>query len=356
MLRTILITLSLSLCAAGAWSDATLPTKDLEGTQDNPLLKRYEGSFIVAHDGKAFDEFVLPTGPLKEDTDKERRDQHNNHWFAPEQSLALEGRTTRLVYVVPAGRSPLEIVRNYQDEIEALGGQVLFACKGEACGGDPGRSSSGGGGEMSLAMVLYPEERINDPAFSNGNCALTERIKDQRYLAAELPEQQAHVSVLTYTLKVGSSCKALDGRTVAVVDIVESQGREQKMVKVDAAAMARAIATTGRIALYGILFDFDQAVVKAESAPALTEIAALLTANPDLKLLVVGHTDMAGTFEYNRALSQRRAEAVVTALVRDHDVDNARLLPVGVSFAAPLASNQTEEGRAQNRRVELVQY
>ena len=164
------------------------------------------------------------------------------------------------------------------------------------------------------------------------------------------------VSVLAYTLKAGHSCQALDGRTVAVVDVVEAKGRERKMVKVDAAAMARAIATTGRIALYGILFDFDQATVKAESAPALTEIAALLTANPDLKLLVVGHTDMAGTFEYNRTLSQRRAEAVVAALVRDHDVDKARLLPVGVSFAAPLASNQTEEGRAQNRRVELVQY
>ncbi len=151
---------------------------------------------------------------------------------------------------------------------------------------------------MSLAMVLSPEERINAPAFSNGHCALTERIKDQRYLAAALPAQQAHVSVLAYTLKAGSSCEALDGRTVAVVDLVESQGREQKMVKVDAAELARAIATTGRIALYGILFDFDQAAVKAGSAPALTEIATLLQSNPNLKLLVVGHTDMAGTFEY----------------------------------------------------------
>jgi outer membrane protein OmpA-like peptidoglycan-associated protein len=356
MCRTILVALSLSLFAAGVWSDATLPTQDLDGTQDHPLLKRYEGSFIVAHDGNAFDEFALPTGPLQEDADQERRDQHNNHWFAPAQRLELEGRTTRLVYVVPAGRSSLEVMRNYQDELEALGGKVLFTCKGEACGGDPGRSSSGGGGEMSLAMVLYPEERINDPAFSNGHCALTERIKDQRYLAVELPAQQAHVSVLAYTLKAGSSCTALDGRTVAVVDVIESQGREQKMVKVDAAEMARAIATTGRVALYGILFDFDRATVKAASAPVLTEIAALLQSNSDLKLLVVGHTDMAGTFDYNRTLSQRRAEAVVTALVRDHDIDKARLLPVGVSFAAPLASNQTEEGRAQNRRVELVQY
>ena len=356
MLRIGLAVLTLCLFAAGAWAVATIPTKDQEGTKDPPLLKRYEGSFIVAHDGKSFDEFVLPVGPLMEDTDRKRRDQHNNHWFAPEKSLELEGRTTRLVYVVPEGRSPLEVVRNYQDEVEALGGKVLFTCKREECGGDPGRASSGGGGDMSLAMVLYPEERITDPAFSNGHCAMTERIKDQRYLSAEIPEQQAHVSVLAYTLKADSYCKALDGRTIAIVDFVEAKGREQKMVKVDAAEMARTIAATGRIALYGILFDFDKTAVKPESAPALTEIAALLKTNPALKLLVVGHTDNAGNFDYNRTLSQRRAESVVTTLVRDYKVDKARLLPVGVSFAAPVASNQSEEGRAQNRRVELVQY
>jgi outer membrane protein OmpA-like peptidoglycan-associated protein len=71
---------------------------------------------------------------------------------------------------------------------------------------------------------------------------------------------------------------------------------------------------------------------------------------------VVGHTDNAGGFDYNRDLSQRRAEAVVTRLIQDQGVDVRRLFPVGVSFAAPIASNQTEEGRAQNRRVELVRY
>jgi len=354
MLRAILTTLTLCLFAAGTWGDATIPTKDQDGARDHPLLKRYEGSFIVAHDGKAFDEFLLPVAPLK--ADPERRDAHNNIWFAPEQALELAGRTTRLVYVVPEGRSPLEVVRNYQEEVEAARGKVLFTCKREECGGAGDRSRGGGGGEMSLAMVLYPEERINDPAFSNGHCAMTERIKDQRYLAAELPQQETHVSVLAYTLKADSYCKALDGRTVAIVDFVEAKAREQKMVKVDAAQMAQTIAATGRIALYGILFDVDKAAVKQESTPALTEIAALLKSDPALKLLVVGHTDNAGAFDYNRQLSQRRADAVVATLVRDSKIDKARLLPVGMSFAAPVASNQTEEGRAQNRRVELVQY
>jgi outer membrane protein OmpA-like peptidoglycan-associated protein len=356
MSRALTTTLLLLLLALDAVADAVIPSADAEGAKDPALLKRYEGSLIVSFHEQAFDEYLLPTAPLRMDPDRARRDARNNRWFAPLESLALEGRVVRLVYLIPEGRSPLEVVRNYRDEVEARGGRALFECKGAECGGDPARSSGGGGGEMSLAMVLRPAERIPDPPLSTGACAQTERIQDQRYLAAALPEDQAHVSVLAYSLKTGHSCRALDGRTIAVVDLIEAKAREQRMVTVAAPEMAQAIDATGRIALYGILFDFDQATIKPESAPVLAEIATLLGSDAGLRLLVVGHTDNAGGFEYNRDLSQRRAEAVVAALVRDHGVDRARLFPVGVSYAAPVASNQSEEGRAENRRVELVQY
>jgi OOP family OmpA-OmpF porin len=67
--------------------------------------------------------------------------------------------------VLPANRSPLEVLRNYQQEIKGKGGRILFECKAEACGGDSTRSSSGGGGEMSLAMYLFPEDRVKDEGF-----------------------------------------------------------------------------------------------------------------------------------------------------------------------------------------------
>ncbi len=356
MLRPLLMVLVFSLSAADLMADAVIPTADLPGARDPGALKRYEGSFIVAFDERAFDELLLPVGPLQRDADPKRRDGHNNLWFAPTQALDLEGRVTRAVYLLPENRSPLEVVRNYRDEVQAMGGRVLFECKREGCGGDPGRSSSGGGGEMSLAMVLRAQEQIAEAPFSNAHCAQTERVQDQRYLAAALPEQDAHVSVLAYVLKGGSFCKALSGRTVAIVDLVQAKPREQKMVSVDAPEMARTIEASGRVALYGILFDFDQASLRPESGPVLKEIATLMASSPDLRLLVVGHTDNAGGFEYNRALSQRRAEAVVSSLVHDFGADNARLFPVGVGFAAPVASNASEDGRAQNRRVELVEY
>jgi len=135
--------------------------------------------------------------------------------------------------------------------------------------------------------------------------------------------------------------------------IVEKAAMAQQ-VTADAGTMAREIADTGRIAVYGIYFDFDKAELKPESKPTLDEIAKLLAADPQLRLYVVGHTDNVGEVAYNMTLSQTRAEAVVKALVAEYRVDGGRLKPYGVGPLSPIATNKTEEGRAKNRRVELV--
>lgn len=120
------------------------------------------------------------------------------------------------------------------------------------------------------------------------------------------------------------------------------------------AEMAHALASDGKIALYGIYFDSSKAEVKPTSEDTLVQIGKLMKENAQMKLLVVGHTDNNGAFSSNIDLSQKRAAAVVKALVERHGVKKDRLTPVGVSFAAPVGSNSTEEGRAKNRRVELV--
>ena len=143
MFRPLVLVSVAGLCAGlyanGLLADATVPTADQDGARDPGSLSRYEGAFIVSFDDKAFDEFLLPTGPLQRDADLKRRDAHNNIWFAPVEALDLEGHVTRAVYVLPENRTPLELVRNYRDELQVLGGQVLFECKGADCGGDPGR-------------------------------------------------------------------------------------------------------------------------------------------------------------------------------------------------------------------------
>ena len=342
------------LLAGAALADATIPKADVPGAKDSSLIGRFAGSFIVSHDNRDFDELKLPLGPLKPVADKAKRDSHNNLVFEPAQTKALEGKRSHLVYVLPENVSPLQAVRNYQNDATAKGGKTLFECKSPDCGGDSTRSSEGGGGDQSMAMVLTPEDKIKDKAFTNGSCAQTSRTGEQRYAALELPQSNAFVSVLAYAVGDTTYCKAFANRTVVVVDVLELKAMEQQMVTVKAEEMAQSITTNGRVALYGLYFDSGKADVKPESKDTLDQIAKLLSTSPALKLLVVGHTDNVGEFASNMDLSKRRADAVITVLASQYKADRKRLTPVGVSFASPIAPNTSEDGKAKNRRVELV--
>ena len=108
------------------------------------------------------------------------------------------------------------------------------------------------------------------------------------------------------------------------------------------------------MAIYGILFDTDSATIKPDSAPVLAEIAKLLQSRPSLNILVVGHTDNQGAFEYNMNLSGQRSNSVATYLAAQHGIDQGRMRSAGVGFLAPVSTNDTPAGRAKNRRVELV--
>ena len=137
--------------------------------------------------------------------------------------------------------------------------------------------------------------------------------------------------------------------------VVRSKAMDTGMAKVDAAAMEKGIATQGHMALYGIQFDFGKASLKPESTPVLAEIAGLLKQQPSLKLHVVGHTDNVGSFDSNMALSRARAATVVDALVKQHGIAANRLMAHGAASVAPVSTNRTDAGRAENRRVELVE-
>jgi outer membrane protein OmpA-like peptidoglycan-associated protein len=142
------------------------------------------------------------------------------------------------------------------------------------------------------------------------------------------------------------------GRYISLY-IVERQSMEQT-IQANAASWFSDISTTGHAAVYGIYFDTDRAEIKPESEPALAEMAKLLKNNSSLNVFIVGHTDNTGTFEHNMKLSQDRAASVVNALVSRHGMAAPRLKAVGDGPTAPVASNDSEDGRAKNRRVELV--
>jgi OmpA-OmpF porin, OOP family len=135
--------------------------------------------------------------------------------------------------------------------------------------------------------------------------------------------------------------------------IVQKDAMAQDIVA-NADAFLNDIKATGHATVYGILFDTGKSEINPESEQAIGEIAKLLKGDTGLNLYVVGHTDNVGGLESNMKLSQSRAEAVMQALVRNYGIGASRLKAFGAGPYAPVASNETEDGRAKNRRVELV--
>jgi hypothetical protein len=316
---------------------------DVKGSKDPAAIKRYEGSTIIGYKFSKFDEFSFPLGPIVKST--------GANW-QPGKSERKEGQYWRIVYVGPEGRSPLEVIRNYEQELAKAGFKPVYQCAKAECGS--------GDNEINEQFLYTMENRLaNYPAAGSGRPAgqVTEMAfssaKDGRLLVAKRGDGGAWISVYS-AIGAFSMHNETFGHPIILVDYVESAGMETKMVTVDASAMAKGIASDGHVALYGILFDTDKTDIKPESAATIAEIAKFLKQDAGVKLYVVGHTDNVGIYDYNIGLSQRRAAAVVAELTAKHGIPVARLKPAGSGPLSPVAPNETEDGRAKNRRVELV--
>jgi outer membrane protein OmpA-like peptidoglycan-associated protein len=341
--------------AAPAPVPGEIPAQDAAGARDAAALPRYAGAILLEARSTAFDEMVFPNARLER---LPERDGRNNASYMSPDPLRMEGRHTRLVYVLPAGRSVLEVIRGYQQAVRDGGGSIAWECAETACGGSVSTALAAGGSEAGLLQRLYPQvempSRPGNPVF----CALNIVRSGQRYTLMQLGNNAGTAGVMAFTVADASytagDCKPWIGRVVALVNVVETARREQRMETVGAQALGQGLARDGRVALYAVLFDTGRAEVKPESQPQLAEIVTFLRANPATKVLVVGHTDNQGTLDLNTDLSRRRAQAVAAALTAQ-GIPAARLSAQGVGMAAPLATNDTEEGRSRNRRVELVQ-
>jgi OmpA-OmpF porin, OOP family len=311
--------------------------RDLAGAADIPDIPRFEGSVIIGHRVSPFDETLIPTGPW------ETRSGSGN-W---KETLKAAGRRTRLIYLAPRNASSLEVIRNYQRALEELGYERLYQCSGfEDCGDRVDRfyGDAANGKQLTDSHLLkhvYSDTSVQEP-----------RLYSARRQTPDA-DGQSHVFVFA-ALQDNFADSAAGNRVAIFVEEVLSQPMRERMVSIEAKEMAQGLSDAGRIAVHGIQFDYDQATIKAESKSQLEQIALMLVENPDLKLYIVGHTDNRGALEYNMDLSRRRAEEVVRTLIQSYGILGERLKPMGVANLAPLTSNATEEGRALNRRVEMV--
>ena len=297
--------LILGLCALGILA-SPLPVH--AQVKNHPAVTPYAGSIASRRDDDGFKTYTFIIGvDEKGKTDEDAF-----------KTLKIDGKVTRLSYENPKGRSAHEIFTNYREGLEKAGYSVLFACAEKECG----------------------------PAFATSRWGRVTGLRyygpDQRYLVAKASKggQDIYVAVLIAKLR-------------HQVEVVEVAAMQRGLVS--ARAIGEGLSAEGRVVLEGILFDTDKATIKPESKPALDAIAQYLKDNQKLNVFIVGHTDATGGFDHNMGLSRARAASVMEALAKDYGIAAARLAAHGVGPLSPRKSNANEAGRAENRRVEMVE-
>jgi len=298
-----------ALIAASFLASSTF-AQDVDGATDHPLIGRFEGARITAYDTRGFDEYQFPKAAMT---------SSESDSFDP-----IEGAKTSIAYVLPPTASLAEVERNYEMALADAGFEKVFQCADRECGGTA----------LAYAIEQFPLPRMIIDPFN------------YRYLGATTTTEDGEV----YAAIIFSVDN--DSQVRVQVTVVEAEAMTFKMV--DAAAMQADVLEKGRVALYGILFDTDEATIRPDSAPTMQEIATFLSSNADLDVVIVGHTDNQGSLEYNLGLSNRRAAAVRNALVSEYGIAADRMSHAGAGFLAPVATNTTASGRALNRRVEVI--
>lgn len=307
---------------------ADSPSEDIKGAKDSPIISRFRGAVIIGYQKQDYAALIKPLGPY---------DQGQSSKFA--KSQIVEGSLISIAYAAPKGKSALEVYRNYEQTLADAGFKSSFKCEAESCGGynfaatitDPINNAMGGD-LFNLRIDLLDA--------TNG---------DVRALTAHLDRPNGPIDVV---LLVSQDSGRQPG---VLLQIVEGRAMDSDQVNIDANAMSDGLASSGHIALYGIEFDTERATLKPHSDETLAQMAKMLTDHPGRKVYVVGHTDSSGSLKHNIDLSQARAASVVQVLTTKYKIPADRLSPKGLGPFAPVASNADTDGRAKNRRVELVE-
>ncbi|MFO7820077.1 MAG: OmpA family protein [Halanaerobacter sp.] len=305
-------------------------TADVPDSRDHPAISRFPGSYIRYYDEKNYDEFNLPFSELKEVDEKN----------VPKEDKKVEGKITKNFYVIPDGHSALEVYRNYEMALEEAGFNILRKQEKDL-------SYGFGRNRYNIRWDACEGCEIKGIGVDN-------ETSRQFYLAGQLERAEGDLYISLYIAETGFGRGANWGkqRPTVLQTVVEEKEMETGLISTE--SILQDIESKGKVSIYGVYFDTDSAEIKSDSEATVEKIAEVLRENPKLNIHIVGHTDNTGDFDYNLKLSEKRAAALVNKLVNKYEINEERLEAAGVGPLAPKASNETKDGRAKNRRVELV--
>lgn len=307
-LATGLIVLN-SLLASPAQAD--------EPGVDHPAVARYPGAEMRHYDFKEYEQSRLILS---------RPHKLSNGDYTADKTEVVEGQVTYLQYEIPGSASAFQVFRNYQSSLRRSGFQELFVCERPCIDGNLGDLR-----DLLMARDLY----LN-------------YSQDIQYLAA----RRGNTSV---SLAVNHTGSGPSGKALVWMFVIDKGALDDaKMGITGDSPIAQALAASGKVDVYGFLFDSGKSQLKPGSDATLAELAKVLQDNPGLRIDVIGHTDNVGREDSNLALSAARAQAVNGALVSRYGIAPDRLNALGRGASQPVADNGNEEGRARNRRVEIV--
>ena len=284
------------------------------------------GARLTAERASALDGFDAPTGPF-------------DGRIVP--TLSVEGAIMRRAWrIETGGLTPLQVMIPLRQQLGAAGYDVIFECEASACGGFDFR--------FNTEVLPGPNMYVN--------------ISRYRYLTALRGRRDAPgeiVGVLVSVTAASAYVQIIAAHTEADIADVVPQTVEAPLAPVPPAAPAyaefeRVLLAEGRVILSDL--DFATGTTDLGRGPyvSLAELVATLTRRPGLRVALVGHTDTVGDLETNIALSRARAASVRDRLISEFGVDPARLDAEGMGYLSPIASNLTDAGRAENRRVEVI--
>jgi outer membrane protein OmpA-like peptidoglycan-associated protein len=326
-----MIRIAVAIAALTATLAGPLAAQDADGVVEHGLVERYPGSVLAWQQIENFQPFRIPVGPV-------------TGYRAIDDWIETEGRVTRSFYVNRGTeRGFEEIYRNYLDAFIAEGFEILAE----------GRSTDRKGVEVGSRQWLEVYVRESPWAKQGEVGTLSAGTASSGGAGAFVATRDRAAGPVWVVVNVEQHAEDYVG---TLIDIVEAKAAETGLVAVDTEAIGKDLDEKGRVVLDGLYFATGSAVLEDRSAEALTAVAGYLGAHPDQRFYVVGHTDAQGGFDMNIGLSRDRAAAVVAALGGSYGIGEGRLQAHGVGPLVPVFTNAAEDGRARNRRVELVEW